>query len=61
MVSYLFAPIPEALRQEFPEIQYATVCRRRYGAVLYHGEESVQAPFDDGGFPHFSVRWESRC
>ena len=35
----LFAPIPEALRQEFPEIQYATVCRRRYGAVLYHGED----------------------
>ncbi len=22
-----------------PEIQYATVCRRRYGAVLYHGED----------------------
>ncbi|WP_455624292.1 FtsX-like permease family protein [Parabacteroides sp.] len=35
----IFAPIPEALRQEFPEIQYATVCRRRYGAVLYHGED----------------------
>ena len=45
----LFAPIPEALRQEFPETQYATKVRGRI--VSWGG--SVQASFDDGGFPLF--------
>lgn len=38
----IFAPLPEAMRQEFPEVGYATVCRRWYGFSLFHGEDKFK-------------------